>query len=54
MKSSDKETKPDIQISGFEGYFNFLSNDYPTWVTYEGMTFPSISTAFQAARTSDI
>lgn len=41
-------------ILGFEGYYNFLSNDYPCWVMLENLKFPSISTAFQAARTDDI
>jgi hypothetical protein len=41
-------------ILGFEGYYSFLSNDYPSWVMFENIKFPSISTAFQAARTEDI
>ncbi len=50
-------TKPKTEkqpIDDFNGYYEFLNNDFPTWVEYENIEFPNVSTAFQAARTSNI
>ena len=40
-------------ILQFQGYYEFLSIDYPCWVYYQGFLFPSVATAFQAARSTD-
>ena len=40
-------------ISDFTGKYGFLSNSFPCCVRYDGMTFPSATAAFQAAKTSD-
>lgn len=41
-------------IDDFNGYYEFLNNDYLTWVEYEGILFPNVTTAFQAARSPSI
>jgi predicted NAD-dependent protein-ADP-ribosyltransferase YbiA (DUF1768 family) len=49
-----KETKVEPPpIVQFQGYYEFLSIDYPCWVYYQGFLFPSVATAFQAARSTD-
>ena len=39
------------KISGFNGQWRFLSNFYETQITYEGITYPSVENAYQAAKT---
>ncbi|MBR2742423.1 MAG: NADAR family protein [Clostridia bacterium] len=41
-------------IKSFRGKNAFLSNFYPCLVEYEGMIFPSVEHAFQAAKTLDM
>ena len=41
-------------ISSFKGKYKFLSNFYPVFVYYEGIRFPSVEHAFQAAKSDDI
>ena len=41
------------QIIGFYGRYSFLSNSHPCQVTYEGMKFPNVECAFQAAKTTN-
>ena len=41
-------------ISGFHAQYRFLSNFYPCQVEYEGLFYPSVEHAFQAAKTLDI
>ena len=41
-------------LTEFKGYYEFLGIDYPCWIYYDGFLFPSLSMAFQAARTNDI
>jgi hypothetical protein len=43
-----------LPITQFQGYYEFLSIDFPAWVYYQGFIYPSVATAFQAARTSDV
>ena len=38
-------------IFGFNGEYRFLSNFYQTPITYEGITYPSVENAYQAAKT---
>jgi len=38
-------------IYSFEGVYNFLSNFYPSKVTYEGQVYRTVEHAFQAAKT---
>lgn len=38
------------RIDNFNSYFDFLNNDYPTWVYFEGLLFPCVNAAYQAAR----
>ena len=40
-------------IPSFHGEFAFLSNFYPSPVTVDGITFPTVEHAFQAAKTND-
>lgn len=47
-------SKEKPSITNFNGYFEFLNNDFPTWVMFENELYPSITTAFQAARCSDL
>lgn len=41
-------------IRRFTGKNSFLSNFYPCIVMYEGMEYPSVEHAFQAAKTTDM
>ena len=41
------------RIDSFTGYFNFLHNNYLTPVYYEGITYPSVTHAYHAARSTD-
>jgi hypothetical protein len=40
-------------ISEFQGEFRFLSNFWPCKVEFEGIIFPSVEHAYQAAKTLD-
>ena len=40
-------------ITEFKGEYRFLSNFYPATVDYEGIRFPTVEHAFQAAKTLD-
>ncbi len=40
-------------IKSFRGEYAFLSNFYPCTVEFEGMEYPSVEHAFQAAKTLD-
>lgn len=42
-----------LVISRFEGEFDFLSNFYPSPVTYLGVTYPTAEHAYQAQKTYD-
>ena len=41
------------KISSFTGKYEFLSNFYPCFVTYDGQEYGSAERAFQAAKTLD-
>ena len=40
------------RIDDFNGYFDFLNNDYPCAILYSNLLFKSVSHAYQAARAS--
>lgn len=40
-------------IDSFQGEYEFLSNFYPSPITYEGVEYPTVEHAFQAAKTTD-
>jgi len=40
------------KILSFRGKYFFLSNFYPCQVEYEGLVYPSVENAFQAAKTA--
>jgi len=40
-------------ISNFTGEYDFLSNFHPSPVTYEGVVYPTVEHAYQAAKTED-
>jgi ribA/ribD-fused uncharacterized protein len=40
-------------IDSFKGENSFLSNFYPSPVTMDGITYPTVEHAFQAAKTDD-
>jgi len=42
------------EIKGFFGEYRFLSNFWFADVFYEGLVYPSVEHAFQAAKTFDI
>lgn len=41
------------KISRFRGKYSFLSNFYPCFVEFEGVRYPSVEHAYQAAKTLD-
>lgn len=41
-------------ITSFFGAYRFLSNFYPSPITYEGILYPTVEHAFQAAKTLDV
>ncbi len=41
------------KISGFNGEWRFLSNFYQTPVLFDGVIYPSVENAYQAAKTLD-
>ena len=40
-------------IDRFDGTYSFLSNFYPCQVTLDGLSFPTVENAFQAAKCAD-
>lgn len=40
-------------IREFSGKYRFLSNFYPCWIRVEGIEYPTVEHAFQAAKTKD-
>lgn len=40
----------DKKVSGFFGTFRFLSNFWPCKIHYEGLDYPSVENAYQAAK----
>jgi ribA/ribD-fused uncharacterized protein len=42
------------KISSFTGYYRFLSNFYACNVPFDGLVYPSVEHAYQAAKSSDI
>ena len=40
-------------IDNFDGEFAFLSNFFPSVIKYEGITYPTVEHAFQAAKSFD-
>ncbi|KRX10356.1 SMAD/FHA domain [Pseudocohnilembus persalinus] len=50
-KGNTVVNKQEDRIEGFTGdYFSFLHNDFPSLIRFSNLLFPSISSAFQAAR----
>jgi predicted NAD-dependent protein-ADP-ribosyltransferase YbiA (DUF1768 family) len=41
------------KILGFTNDYKFLSNDHPCEIMFDGLTYPSVTHAFAAARTDD-
>src|SRR5688572_13273081 len=41
------------RIDNFNGYFDFLNNEFPCTIYYEGHLHNSVSHAFQAARSTE-
>jgi ribA/ribD-fused uncharacterized protein len=44
----------DNTIDFFEGEYEFLKNSYPCLIIYEGEVYPSVSHAYQSAKTDDL
>ena len=42
------------KITSFRGKNSFLSNMHPVFVTFEGVRYPSVENAFQAAKTLNL
>lgn len=51
--SKPQKTNDPIPITDFNGTYQYLNNDYPTWVALDGVLYPSASIAYQAARTDN-
>ena len=43
-----------MAIESFKGEYHFLSNFHPVTIRYEGIEYPSVEHAFQAAKTFDV
>lgn len=41
------------RIDNFNGYFDFLNNEYPCQVFFDGLLFKSVSYAYQASRSTE-
>lgn len=41
-------------IKEFRGDYRFLSNFYPVTISYDGLYYPSVEHAFQAAKTNSV
>lgn len=41
------------KIDRFEGEYEFLSNFYPSEIIHDGITYPTVEHAYQAAKTLD-
>jgi N-glycosidase YbiA len=41
-------------IDSFQGEYRFLSNFWPAVVRFDGMTYPTVEHAYQAAKTMDM
>ena len=41
-------------IDKFDGEYRFLSNFYPAPVVFEGVEYPCVENAYQAAKTTDV
>lgn len=41
-------------IKGFQGEYRFLSNFTPALIEYEGLKFPTVEHAYQAAKSKDV
>jgi predicted NAD-dependent protein-ADP-ribosyltransferase YbiA (DUF1768 family) len=55
MKTDQKSQKEDsAPINDFNGHYQFLNNDHPAWVSFDGVLYPSASIAYQAARTDNL
>lgn len=55
MRADSKPQKADelVPVNDFNGIYQYLNNDYPTWVALDGVLYPSASIAYQAARTDN-
>jgi ribA/ribD-fused uncharacterized protein len=42
------------KISAFQGLYRFLSNFWPCYLVYEGLLFPTVEHAYQAAKIGDL
>lgn len=45
--------QPTAPIDRFRGEYRFLSNFWPAQVQFEGITYPTVENAYQAAKTLD-
>ena len=41
-----------LKVTQFQGQYRFLSNFYPAEIPYQGLTYPSVENAYQAAKTT--
>jgi predicted NAD-dependent protein-ADP-ribosyltransferase YbiA (DUF1768 family) len=55
MRADSKPQKAEdpVPVNDFNGIYQYLNNDYPTWVALDGVLYPSASIAYQAARTDN-
>lgn len=52
MKTSiSHKIEESAPINDFNGHYQFLNNDHPAWVSLDSLLYPSVSIAYQAART---
>lgn len=53
MQSNNYPDKSN-RITSFRGDYHFLSNFFKVPITYQGLTYPSVEHAFQAAKLQDV
>jgi len=54
VKMPEPENPYPELIDSFDGEYRFLSNFWPAEVEFEGIKFPSVENAYQAAKTLDL
>lgn len=49
-----KGLRESMDVKGFTAKFRYLSNFYPSKVTFDGLEYDTIEAAYQAAKTDDV
>lgn len=54
MTTLGQKVEDSAPINDFNNHYQFLNNDHPAWVALDGVLFPSVAVAYQAARTDNV